>query len=701
MKNSRFMNKKISTLLSALLLLCLLARSGAQAQPVCGFDAIHHKLLATSPAYARNVELQEIAILKTLQANTASTRRPVINGADTVYEIPVVIHVMHTGSAVGTNYNPSDAQLLGMIDYLNQSFAANWPGYALAGAGGTRIPLRFVLAQRTPGCAASSGIDRVNASTLVGYSANGVQQETATGVADSALKSLALWPPNQYYNIWVVNKIDGVDGYPGTVGAFIAGYAMFAGSPPYVDGTVMLASQATSGQKTLPHEIGHAFNLYHTFEGANGSNCPANANCQLQGDRICDTDPTNEAAFFTCPTGNNPCTNQPWNNQQTNFMHYTSCADQRFTPGQRDRVMAALLTTRPGLNTSAALTPPPAVTITAATCSPANITNVNNQAGAGPVKIKLNTLEDSSLSYSHTHKFYEDNTCNLGTTLVADQTGYTLSVFTMLNPQTVKAYIDYNDDGAFSAAEQVLNSTTPAGQANNAYYHTAAVVAPNTAIKNKPLRMRIIADINNPTANACSNLNYGQTEDYYVIVLPDVNLPIRIYAEQIATKDNVVTFSFKAAEQEKVRSYKLQRAAPDMIFRTIQEFPAGVQTQYTLQDAPLQAGTYYYRILATESDGSSYFSRTLGAVTGAGHNAAGSLLLYPNPAQERFEIRLPRQPQTNIHVVVTDVYGKKIMEQAFSPQAVLQIQHRFAPGVYVLSVYADNQQWTQKLVIKP
>ncbi len=76
---------------------------------------------------------------------------------ETVSEIPVVIHVMHTGGLEGSQYNPADAQLTGMIDYLNQSFQATWAAYSAPGSGGTRVPFRFVLAQRASGLYAHYG----------------------------------------------------------------------------------------------------------------------------------------------------------------------------------------------------------------------------------------------------------------------------------------------------------------------------------------------------------------------------------------------------------------------------------------------------------------------------------------------------------------------------------------------------------------
>ena len=41
--------------------------------------------------------------------------------------------------------------------------------------------------------------------------------------------------------------------------------------PPTLDGTIMLATQMNTNRKTLAHEIGHAFSLYHPFQGASGA----------------------------------------------------------------------------------------------------------------------------------------------------------------------------------------------------------------------------------------------------------------------------------------------------------------------------------------------------------------------------------------------------------------------------------------------
>jgi hypothetical protein len=45
-----------------------------------------------------------------------------------VYTIPVVVHVMQTGGAVGSTYNPTDAQIQNAINYLNRVYNGSYPG---------------------------------------------------------------------------------------------------------------------------------------------------------------------------------------------------------------------------------------------------------------------------------------------------------------------------------------------------------------------------------------------------------------------------------------------------------------------------------------------------------------------------------------------------------------------------------------------
>lgn len=680
-----------------------------QAQPKCGFDQVHQRHLLQSPDYKKQTTQNDQRIRQWLQDKQAAGRVApdgrVANGSETIYEIPVVIHVMHTGGLVGTQYNPDNAQLTGMIDYLNQSFQATWAAYSDPSSGGTRVPFRFVLAQRAPDCTPTTGIVRVDASSVPDYASFGIRVQSTTGAIEQDLKAMSIWPSNQYYNIWIVNRIEGKDGYAGTVGPFIAGYAYFPGAHANRDGTVMLASQAVAGQSTLPHEMGHAFNLYHTFQGASGTNCPTNGDCSQEGDLVCDTDPTNEEAFFVCPSAVsvNPCTGTTWNGQQFNFMHYTSCADQRFTSGQRDRMIASVNTVRVGLLTSAALRPMPALMVRPATCEPTSITFSENPYDMGPVRIRFNTLDDSSLSYSGDYRFYQDNTCNLGTEVLEGQS-YDLRLSTRTNMQVAKAWIDFNDNGSFEVGEQIMESYTPgSGLTNNMYTHTQPVTIPAGAVLNRPLRMRVLADfINNHPILSCDGQMYGQTEDYSLTILPAGVLPVRIFDERISMENGSIQFSFKAGDETDVKHYTLQRAASaGKLFTNVMETSPATSresaNEYILTD-DLPGDAVWYRILATQYDGSQYFSRILGRPAGNVQNK-DEPRIFPNPSRGDFTVALPLPPGLPVRMELTDTQGRSVWTGRRSTETIITIKSGLPAGMYYLTIVAGQARWNKKIII--
>ena len=132
----------------------------------------------------------------------------------TEYHVPVVVHVIHTGGAVGSAYNPSVATINALITQINNGFANTFNDPNTAGNfNSVDIPIRFYLAQRTENCTATTGINRIDFSSNSTYTADGVQRSsTSPGVPDATIKALAHWNDLDYYNIYIVNKINGVDG---------------------------------------------------------------------------------------------------------------------------------------------------------------------------------------------------------------------------------------------------------------------------------------------------------------------------------------------------------------------------------------------------------------------------------------------------------------------------------------------------------
>ncbi len=305
----------MKTLILFFLTLPLAVISYAQNQ-FCTTSDIHKSKLLSDSAYRTGVEEIEDEITAIL--NNRGTRNT------DILVIPIVVHVIHLGEAIGTGSNIPDHQIYEAINGLNSR-------YRRYVGSGVDTEIEFCLATRDPNGNPTTGINRVDGSGVPNYATDGIEGSVPGGADANTVKALSIWPHLNYYNIWVVNNI-----YGNT-----AGYANYPNSDPY-EGAVIEKAYMTYNYETLSHELGHGLYLYHTFEG-DGNGCPANLICQSSGDRVCDTPPhTNTDCGST-----NPCSiSGVWDNSRYNIMSYCypDYEEGRFTEGQKTRMRATMLT---------------------------------------------------------------------------------------------------------------------------------------------------------------------------------------------------------------------------------------------------------------------------------------------------------------------------------------------------------------------
>lgn len=298
----------------------------------CYAGILHQKLMAENPDYA-------------LRMNQFETYMQSISGSDVflpkspaTYVIPVVVHVIHKGEAVGVGSNVSDDVIKKAIQRVNENYRN------MNAQGGVDVQIEFALAVRDPNGNCTNGITRTNYSSNSTYNNYGVQVSSSNGITDTQLKSIISWNRTKYYNIYVVSEFDNNNG-----GAGIQGYAYMATDHGQsYDGAAFMASCVQDEtNKTLTHELGHALNLYHTFEGDNnGNSCPpAGAS---QGDMCGDTPPHKRSQSDCNTSGTNACDGGSPNTKFVyNYLDYSSDACMRlFTANQATRMQTACSATR-------------------------------------------------------------------------------------------------------------------------------------------------------------------------------------------------------------------------------------------------------------------------------------------------------------------------------------------------------------------
>ncbi|WP_081663216.1 zinc-dependent metalloprotease [Flavobacterium subsaxonicum] len=338
-------------LLSLSFLGCLMAAQ-AQQKHQCGTDGLHDHKMATDAVYAKRMH----------DFDARYTGGNIKKGPQTAgtYVIPVVVHVMHKGEALGVGTNITDEEIRNQIKAVNERFRK--AAGSVGDGNGADTGFEFALAVRDPQGNCTNGITRTDMTNVALYMNNGVQYDTnGSGITDGALKALDYWDSNRYYNIWIVSEFDN------GMSAF-SGYAYYASAHGLsYDGAVILSDYfANSESITTTHELGHAFNLYHTFEGdAAGTACPTVINgCGTGlGDCCLDTAPHIRNTDCTT-TGTNSC--DPTNTDLSfkhNYMTYSvayNCQNM-FSNDQKNRAIDAATLIRGSLlaaNGNMSLVPP-------------------------------------------------------------------------------------------------------------------------------------------------------------------------------------------------------------------------------------------------------------------------------------------------------------------------------------------------------
>ncbi len=284
---------------------------------------------------------------------------------DTIF-IPLVFHVLWYSDIE----NIVDSQITTQIRVLNEDFrsinedTSNTPDFFKKNRGKTKF--YFVLAKQDPYGMPTTGINRVFTNRADGFSLDGSVNVSKLGGQDA-------WNPQYYVNIWVCN----MESASGTVGA-----TYFPGGSLKRDGIMVDYRYLGTGGvteapynlgRTMTHEMGHYFNLDHTWGPTDITFAPFCGD----DDHVEDTPPQANANYY-CPKYPRPsCGNI--SDMYMNYMDYVDdpCMNM-FSKGQVERMMAAWYIMTPYLSKSKALETP--VPLSAADAGVIEILNPTNNS---------------------------------------------------------------------------------------------------------------------------------------------------------------------------------------------------------------------------------------------------------------------------------------------------------------------------------
>jgi hypothetical protein len=612
-----------------------------------------------------------------LVSRQAASRISSKSVAATVISIPVVVHVIHSGQAIGTAPNILDAQVQSQITVLNQDYRKmlGTPGHN-TNAVGADVQIEFVLAKQDPKGNPTNGIDRVNMS----------QSSWSDEEINETVKPATIWNPDEYLNMWTVKfSADDLLGYaqfPSSSG--LLGTEDFEGDAN-TDGVVssfdvfgskafgnnfLLVSPYDKG-RTMSHEVGHFFGLRHIWGDGEGDEENNNPDCTAT-DYCADT-PQAGWAHYDCKATYNTCPEVAGNDMTANYMDYTNddCMNI-FTQNQKDRILTVLKNSERRKTLSAS----PRGIALAAVANDSEIKALTDYSSD-------NVTSCSSLPAPTNKKV---TITNRGTRVLTN------------------VIIKYSLNGGMDQFQTWTGSLAQNESTVVTLLNTASVGVLKANIENT----NGVADEragNNIDSKPYAPINYNQVN--FVFTLQN-----DLYGSEVTwtLKDGSGTIKYKGGPYRDVSSTVL----PALIK---QNWTLASNQCYTffIEDTEADGiccggGIGYYNIKPAGSNdtvaaGTSYgksdvvFFTTNTSLSTDEFESSKEVFVYPNPTTATLSIQIPSSLGLPKAYVITNVLGQTIIEKNISTEGDLNVNtSSLSNGFYFITLLKGNQRRTLEFI---
>jgi hypothetical protein len=597
----------------------------------------------------------------------------------TVIKIPVVVHVIYNGEAIGSAPNITNAQVESQITVLNQDFRkmTGTPGFN-SNPVGADIEIEFVLAKVDPNGNPTNGIDRVNMGQP-SYAGRGTE-------IDLIVKPATIWDPTQYLNMWTFNISDDILGYaqfPDSSGLLgisasngesntdgvISSYAVFGSSD--ISGAFLLAAPYDKG-RTMSHEVGHFLGLRHIWGDGTGDEATNKPDC-VATDYCADT-PQAGWENYDCDNVYDTCPIEAGNDMVENYMDYTNDGCMNiFTLDQKDRIVTVMTNSprRNSLKISTKGNPIPLFAVDA------------------EVKIEkdylLDNVPDCASLPTPTNK--KVTLANRGTTALTS------------------ASINYSIAGGMNQTQTWTGSLAPNQTTIVTLLNTASFGILNTSIvsTNGTTDQRVS---NNNDTETFSPVNYAFS-DYVFTLQQD------FWGDEITwnIKDATGTIKYSGGPYTSKPSETLPLPALITQNWTLANNQCYTFTIYDSQGDGIccLGGDGYYNIkstngLTTIASGASYgdienlhfTTNTLGTNT---FEALNDIYLYPNPTKGIVNINFPSDFGLPNRLTLTNSLGQTVSQKEVATAADLTVNtSSLSNGIYFITVAKDDQTKTLQFI---
>lgn len=344
--------------------------------------------------------------------------------------------------------------------------------------------------------------------------------------------------------------------------------------------------------------------------------------------------------------------------------------------------------------------------------------------GAGCRSVTTGNGEYVSLSIL---KLANINNNSGGSYINGRYTSYTCSNMTVLYPATnyyveftvgylaspwdisswFQLFIDYNADGDFSDANEIVYTSPSCLQGTFGFIYTTPATVPVT---DAFLRMRAVArSCGTAATDGCSLPNNSYVDDYAVYFASSTSLPLLLTSFDGYYSNGKNELNWKTETEVNTDHFVVERSFNGTDYVEVGNVPAKGLTgnlinYYQFTDGLINADNFsrfYYRLKMVDKDGAYKYSKLV--ITTRPDEGNVQVLVYPNPVSRNTTLQI-KKADNNMSVIEVfnsmgqRVYTKRMMANLYNTS--IDIPGNWSPGIYMIRVSDSKASWSRSVMVK-
>lgn len=268
------------------------------------------------------------------------------------------------------------------------------------------------------------------------------------------------------------------------------------------------------------------------------------------------------------------------------------------------------------------------------------------------------------------------------------------------NNANYAAWIDWNNNGVFDAAEGITASTPAATTTGTVTFTwtSQTLTRSSTSDANTFARIRMTTEAITTADATNSPFQDGEAEDFLIPFAAAVPLPIHLISFSAENQKNKVILNWHVAEQKDVDRYEIFRSENGLNYDKIGFIRAEKdRTKYSLTDEKPINGMNLYQLRNYNLDG-TYQTAPLTLNVFNKENSP-EILFYPNPTSKTITINT-HDHDAPMELIVLNENGQKIMNNLLSKGVNTIDISSLKKGIYYFNIMDNSTKLrTEKIEI--